>query len=202
VSRVGPRAGPAENCGPWDESCGRKRGSSIQTPLRSTCTRWRHERRAARQDEIHLAALPNKCKEWFWAKGQVDLSLWCYAARASCFSRQRLREGILLLPLGARRQQRIRRSSFLRADSDASFKLDITDAVFTLGYLFLGSGTPRCLKARRLERLGADRNHGCDLHPGLPLPRRAGAAGATGSVRHGSKLGRAFLRRLSLRLRC
>lgn len=43
---------------------------------------------------------------------------------------------------------------FLRADADGSLKLDITDAVFTLGYLFLGGPTPSCLKAADADDSG------------------------------------------------
>jgi len=36
---------------------------------------------------------------------------------------------------------------FIRGDADGSGGLDITDPVFTLGYLFQGQGAPRCMDA-------------------------------------------------------
>jgi hypothetical protein len=36
---------------------------------------------------------------------------------------------------------------FRRGDADSSGKLDISDAVFTLNYLFIGGGTPQCIDA-------------------------------------------------------
>ncbi|MGH9363382.1 MAG: hypothetical protein ACRD2T_15850, partial [Thermoanaerobaculia bacterium] len=74
-------------------------------------------------------------------------------------------------------------SLFLRGDSSWDFKLDLSDAVLTLNYLFLGAGPPRCLDA-------ADANDDGTLdisdpvgtllflyHTGSALPPPTGAPG-------------------------
>jgi hypothetical protein len=44
---------------------------------------------------------------------------------------------------------------FLRADANADGKVDISDGVATLGYLFLGAATPSCLDAADADDSGA-----------------------------------------------
>lgn len=38
-------------------------------------------------------------------------------------------------------------ASFVRGDANADGKINITDAIFVLNFLFLGGATPRCLDA-------------------------------------------------------
>lgn len=38
-------------------------------------------------------------------------------------------------------------AAFLRGDADANGRLEISDGIFTLNYLFIGGRTPTCLKA-------------------------------------------------------
>jgi hypothetical protein len=43
---------------------------------------------------------------------------------------------------------------FVRGDADASGAVNITDAIFLLGYLFQGTGTPTCLDAADVDDQG------------------------------------------------
>jgi hypothetical protein len=44
---------------------------------------------------------------------------------------------------------------FVRGDVDASGQINITDAIFLLGYLFQGTATPPCIDAADVDDLGA-----------------------------------------------
>jgi hypothetical protein len=46
-------------------------------------------------------------------------------------------------------------AKFRRGDADASGKLDLTDAIFVLGFLFQGGATPSCLDAADADDSGA-----------------------------------------------
>ncbi|HOX00201.1 MAG TPA: hypothetical protein PK545_06215, partial [Deltaproteobacteria bacterium] len=66
---------------------------------------------------------------------------------------------LLLAPLQVAPGQSPR---FLRGDADASGKIEVTDAIFVLGYLFLGDRAPTCLDA-------ADANDTGDLDISDPI---------------------------------
>lgn len=58
---------------------------------------------------------------------------------------------LVLAPAGMVRAQP---AEFLRGDADSSGEVDITDAIFVLGHLFLGSRSPTCLDAADADDSG------------------------------------------------
>ncbi|MCH2363237.1 MAG: hypothetical protein MK479_01545, partial [Planctomycetes bacterium] len=58
----------------------------------------------------------------------------------------------LLIPLGVDAQMEPPMHSFLRADANTDGTVDLRDAVYTFGWLFLGADMPECLALCRFRR--------------------------------------------------
>jgi hypothetical protein len=69
--------------------------------------------------------------------------------------------------------------SFVRADANGDPKLDISDAVTVLNYLFLGDAAPDCLDAADTNDDGELTSQTGSASSSAPLRRRAAPPGAT-----------------------
>ena len=70
---------------------------------------------------------------------------------------------------------------FFRGDADNSGAVNITDGIFVLNFLFLGGPDPSCMDAADADDSGATNITDGNLHPELPIPRRAGPGGSGAS---------------------